>query len=304
MNRWQKAWEASELGLVLLEGDRVVYLNPAAAELLDVERDRAAGRPAAFVLRHHRLLELARGGGQEVISLQGRRLRVRARAGMVFLSDVGELEAKKQRLEEERQMLAHEFRTPVAGLAGLIELLEVEQDPEARRRALELMKAESQRLLRLAAGQGGRRAPPWSPLELRPRLERLLPAAASALWRVEHRTTADRDRVYQVLVNLVENALNYGQPPVTIRSRRLPDGRLALEVVDAGEELADYQKLFEPGSRGVHAAGVRGSGLGLALVRRIARAWGGEAYGVRLEEGNAFGVILPEEGEEDAGSAG
>jgi len=303
VNRWQEAWEASELGLVLLEGDRVVYLNPAAAELLDVERDRAAGRPAAFVLRHHRLLELARGGGQEVISLQGRRLRVRARAGMVFLSDVGELEAEKQRLEEERQMLAHEFRTPVAGLAGLIELLEVEH-PEARRRALELMKAESQRLLRLAAGQGGRRAPPWSPLELRPRLERLLPAAASALWRVEHRTTADRDRVYQVLVNLVENALNYGQPPVTIRSRRLPDGRLALEVVDAGEELADYQKLFEPGSRGVHAAGVRGSGLGLALVRRIARAWGGEAYGVRLEEGNAFGVILPEEGEEDAGSAG
>ncbi len=304
MNRWQEAWEASELGLVLLEGDRVVYLNPAAAELLDVERGGAAGRPAAFVLRHHRLLELARGGGQEVISLQGRRLCVRAREGMVFLSDVSELEAERQRLEEERQMLAHEFRTPVAGLTGLIELLESEQDPEARRRALELMKAESRRLLRLAAGQGRGSTPPWSPLELKSRLTRLLPGATAALWRVEHRTTADRDRVYQVLVNLVENALNYGQPPVVVRSRRLADGRLALEVVDAGEELADYQKLFEPGSRGVHAAGVRGSGLGLALVRRLARGWGGEAYGVKLEEGNAFGVILPEEGEEDAGSAG
>jgi len=305
LNRWREAWEESELGLVLLDGDRVVYVNPAAAGLLDVDRRTAAGRPAAFVLRHHRLLELARSGGEEVVSVQGRRLRARAVPGAVYLSEVGELERRWRELEEERKMLAHEFRTPVAGLSALLELLEHQDDPAARQQALDLMRVEVDRLLRLVSGQGLKTAPAWSPAELQPRLARLLPGAEAAIWRVEHSTTADRDRVYQVLVNLVENALKYGKPPVVVRTRRLEDGRLALEVVDAGEPLADYERLFEPGSRGVHAAGVRGSGLGLALVRRIARSWGGEAYGLREEGGNVFGVTLPEGGEgKDAGSAG
>ncbi len=304
MNRWREAWEASELGLVLLEGGRVVYLNPAAARLLDVERERVGGQPAAFVLRHHRLLELAGGGGEETLAVGGRRLRVRARAGAVFLEDVTDAERDREAVERERRMLAHEFRTPVAGLAGLLEVLRDEPAGPERERALQLLAEEVARLLRLVEGQGRARAEAWSPAELRPRLERLLPGAGAVAWQVEHRTSADPDRVYQVLVNLVENALKYGRPPVVVRTRRLADGRLGLEVLDAGPPLADYERLFEPGSRGLHAAGVRGSGLGLALVRRIARAWGGEAYGVRLKEGNAFGVVLPEEGEGDAGSAG
>ncbi|WP_456409497.1 ATP-binding protein [Oceanithermus sp.] len=301
MSRWREAWEASQQGLVLLEDGRVRYLNPAAARLLDVRREGAEGRPAAYVLRHHRLLELARGGGEATLALGGRVLHVRATGGAVFLDDATEIERTRAELEQERRMLAHEFRTPVAGLAGLLEVLRDEPEGPERERVLALMADEVARLLRLVQGQGAARAEAWSPEELRPRLVRLLPGAEAVLWQVAHRTTADRDRVYQVLVNLVENALNYGAPPVMVRTRRLEDGRLALEVVDAGGPLADYERLFEPGSRGVHAAGTRGSGLGLALVRRIARGWGGEAYGVRLEEGNAFGVTLPEEeGEVDA----
>ncbi len=301
MSRWREAWEASQQGLVLLEDGRVRYLNPAAARLLDVRREGAEGRPAAYVLRHHRLLELARGSGEATLALGGRVLRVRATGGAVFLDDATEAERTRAELEQERRMLAHEFRTPVAGLAGLLEVLRDELEGPERERVLALMADEVARLLRLVQGQGTAGAEAWSPEELRPRLARLLPGAGAVLWQVAHRTTADRDRVYQVLVNLVENALHYGAPPVMVRTRRLEDGRLALEVVDAGGPLADYERLFEPGSRGVHAAGTRGSGLGLALVRRIARGWGGEAYGVRLEEGNAFGVTLPEEeGEADA----
>ncbi|WP_457638167.1 ATP-binding protein [Oceanithermus sp.] len=294
MNPWQEAWEDSELGLVLLEGGRVVYVNPAAARLLNVEPRLVTGRPAAFTFRDHRLLELLQNGGEKTVEVLGRSLRVVARGEKVFLTDVTDISAAKRRLEEERRILTHEFRTPVAGLAGLIELLKQDLPADERKKALDLMSQEAARLLRLVEGQGRQTSAPWSPLELRERLERLLPAAAGVEWRVSGKTVAGRDQVFQVLLNLVDNALRYGRPPVLVRDRR-EEGCLLLEVVDAGPELPDYEALFEPGSRGVHAAGVRGSGLGLALVRRIARSWGGAAYGLRLEEGNAFGVSLPEE---------
>ncbi|WP_287408666.1 ATP-binding protein [Oceanithermus sp.] len=301
MNPWRAAWEASEEGVVLFDGERVRYLNPAAARLLDTDPERAAGRPAAFVLRHHRLLELRRGGGAATLTLHGRRVVARALGEALFLRDETETARTREALEQERRFLAHEFRTPVAGLLALLEVLESGPAPEEGKRALALMREEAERLLRLVEGQGQARTPPWRLDELRPRLERLLPGARTLRWSTPHPVTAGRDPVFQVLLNLVENALRYGKPPVEVRTRAPAPGVVAVEVVDAGEPLADYERLFVPGGRGVHAAGVRGSGLGLALVRRIARGWGGEAYGRRLEEGNAFGVTVPEgEGEEDA----
>ena len=307
MNPWRRAWEAAGLGVVLAEAGRVRYLNPAAARLLDADPEAAVGRPLGLVLRHHRLLELLAAGGRERLTLHGRRLEAHAVAGALFLNDVSELERVREELEHERRMLAHEFRTPVAGLAGLLEVLASGPEPGEAREALELMRAEVERLARLLHGQGGEHARPWRPDALRARLERFMPQARGVRWETELPLDADPDRVYQVLVNLVDNALRYGRPPVSVRTRPLEGGGVRLEVVDAGEELADYERLFQPGRRGLHAAGVRGSGLGLALVRRLARSWGGEAYGRRLEEGNAFGVTVPAgptREDDDAGSAG
>lgn len=299
MNPWREAWETSDEGLVLVEDGRVRYLNPVAARLLDVDAAQAVGRPAALALRHHRLLELLEGGGTARLVFRGRRLWVRAEPGRLYLRDVTEAERAREEVEQERRMLAHEFRTPVAGIVGLVEVLESDPSAAAREQALALLREEAARLLRLVEGQGQARTPPWRLDELRPRLERLLPSARTLSWATPHPLTVDRDRAFQVLLNLVENALRYGKAPVRVRTR--PQGRgVALEVVDAGPPLEDYERLFVPGRRGVHAAGVRGSGLGLALVRRIARGWGGEAYGRRLEEGNVFGVIIPEEEEVDA----
>ncbi len=299
MNPWREAWNAAAEGLVLFEGGRVAYLNPAAARMLDAGIERAVGRPAALLLRHHRLLELLESGGVVRLALHGRRVEARVEGERLFLRDVTEAERERAVLEQERRMLAHEFRTPVAGLAGLVEVLAGDSGGgEERDRALMLLRSEVERLLRLVEGQGRERTPPWRPDELRSRLERLLPEAGEVLWDTRHPVTVDRDRVFQVLLNLVENALHYGRPPVRVRTRS-DGGVVALEVVDGGGELGDYERLFVPGRRGLHAAGIRGSGLGLALVRRIARGWGGEAYGRRSGEGNVFGVTIPEEGEEE-----
>lgn len=291
MSAFREAWDEAELGLVLLREGVVYYLNPAAARMIGAEVELAEGKPPVLALRHHRLARLLQRGGAEDLKLNGRILRAWGREGRLYLRDVSQSERRRRQLEEERHELMHELRTPVAGLAGLLELLQSDMPEAERRRALELARDEAERLLRLLAGQGRESREAWLVSELAPRLAHLLPGAARLRWDTPHPISHERDRVYQILVNLVENALKYGKPPIEVRTRT-KDGRLLLEVADRGAPLADYQKIFIPGKRGVHAAGVRGSGLGLALVRRIARAWGGDAYAARVGEKNVFGVVL------------
>ena len=82
----------------------------------------------------------------------------------------------------------------------------------------------------------------------------------------------------RMIRNLLENARRHGAPPVAVSVRRAGGGA-ELWVRDAGPGVpeAEREKVFEPFYR--HAAsGGAGAGLGLALVRRIARRHGGEAY--------------------------
>lgn len=71
--------------------------------------------------------------------------------------------------------------------------------------------------------------------------------------------------------NLIENALRYAGPPVTIRTR-IEDTFVVLSVLDEGPGISegDMPRLFQPFTRGDSARGGRGTGLGLAIVKRIA----------------------------------
>jgi signal transduction histidine kinase len=93
--------------------------------------------------------------------------------------------------------------------------------------------------------------------------------------------------------NLVENAQLHGQPPIAVAIERDGDQAL-LHVADRGPVIAEDARasLFSAFYRIPGRSGPRGTGLGLALVRQIARRHGGEvAY--RPERGNCFTVSLP-----------
>ncbi|MGE6762622.1 GAF domain-containing sensor histidine kinase [Corallococcus interemptor] len=111
-------------------------------------------------------------------------------------------------------------------------------------------------------------------------------------------TTADPDRVRQVLENLVANALKHSPPgkPVEVRLQAgLPEGepRVRITVCDQGSGIPAEQlpTLFERFMRG---PGSTGLGLGLYLARRLAEAHGGTLEVVSTSRtGTCFGLSLP-----------
>lgn len=185
------------------------------------------------------------------------------------------------------RMAAHELRTPLTTLAGRVELLlDRPRDEVAYRVGLvqlqeriEALRALSEGLLSLARTD----APPiLEPVELAGTVlavaEDLRPEFRAAgktlhLDVEESWVQAEPEGIRQAALNLLQNALKYGGPQVTLWVRPLE-----LSVADDGPGPAreDWPRLLHPLERGPGVQGISGSGLGLAVVAALARRWGAE----------------------------
>ena len=111
--------------------------------------------------------------------------------------------------------------------------------------------------------------------------------------------TGDRDLLGLAVYNLIENALKFTSGKDSVEVRALEDGRtIVIEVADTGPGIAPLElgDIFEELYRGSNARGVEGSGLGLAVVQRIAALHGGKVeVRSRQEEpcGTVFTLRLP-----------
>jgi two-component system, OmpR family, phosphate regulon sensor histidine kinase PhoR len=122
------------------------------------------------------------------------------------------------------------------------------------------------------------------------------------------RASVDSQAITQCLINLVDNAIKYSRERKEIAIKVATDGngRMRIRVTDHGIGVAprDSERIFEKFTRAdtglVH--NVKGSGLGLALVRHIARAHGGDVELTSVAgEGSTFTLVLPlqQEGREE-----
>src|SRR4051795_1076620 len=232
-----------------------------------------------------------------------------------------ELEAVNARLrqvaDDQAQFLAvtaHELRTPVGVLGGSAEMLSkhwTELDDEERTSMLEGMSASAVRLRRLlgdllTASRLERRA-----LQLHPGVVTVLDVIddSVAAVHVAHpdveivvdgapdvQVRADRDRLAQAVDTLIGNALAHGASPVHISVRPAGAGSMVeVRVSDLGPGVAADMRprLFERFATGDSKGG---TGLGLFIVRELARAQGGEASyepGSAEEPAGAFVISLP-----------
>jgi signal transduction histidine kinase len=197
--------------------------------------------------------------------------------------------------------VSHEFRTPLTSLCQMSELLargRVVNDGD-RETYYRLLNAESQRLRRLVENlltfgrvDSGQMAFKSEPIELAPFIDATvsefaaaLPAAASR-FRVEPgrpglAVTGDRDALRTLLWNLIENAVKYSPDggPVTVTVSE-GSGTVSFAVTDTGMGIPprEQRRIFEKFVRGEGATErqIRGTGVGLALARAIARAHGGD----------------------------
>ena len=115
----------------------------------------------------------------------------------------------------------------------------------------------------------------------------------------ETEVPADRSHLYNILVNLMENAIKYSGPSVEIKAYALKhDGNVELHVCDTGNGISstDLKHIFKRFYRGKASKGEQpGMGLGLAYVKLLVEAHGGRISVESTEgEGSCFTIIFPQ----------
>jgi PAS domain S-box-containing protein len=216
--------------------------------------------------------------------------------------------------------MSHELRTPLNAIAGYVELMQLGIQGEvtdAQRTSLARVRANQQHLLRLindvlafAKVEAGQLELDLTPFDAAELLDTILPLVApqAAAKRIDFAVdecppglmaTGDLERVRQILLNLVGNAIKFTPPDGTVRlSCRVAGECVAFSVRDNGPGIPDDQQrsIFDPFVQVERRLSNprEGVGLGLAISADLARAMDGSiTVESTLGEGSTFTLELP-----------
>ncbi len=191
--------------------------------------------------------------------------------------------------------VGHELRTPLTSIRGYIEtLLDGDVDVDTSRRFLETARREALRLARLVDGMldfsmldlhapAARRVTEID-AAIRGALDALDPIAREndvtlrVATMLDARVRIDGDSCMHALLNVIENAIRYsGAGGIVELSVSRDDSFISVNVDDSGVgvESDDRERIFSYGERATQQDGVRGKGVGLAIVRAIVDRAGG-----------------------------
>jgi heavy metal sensor kinase len=236
----------------------------------------------------------------------------------------GLLDRVQEAFERQRRFTgdaSHQLRTPLAALLGQVEVaLRRERPSEEYKRVLGSVQKQADRLQRivesllfLARADAEAQLPQreridlalWLPNHLQtwndnPRAGDIVTVASSA-WVCAHPVLLG-----ELLNILLDNAFKHSSPgnPVTIRINKSEEV-VELSVVDVGSGISEEEipHLFEPFFRSpaVRLRGIEGFGLGLAVARRIADAFGGTlTVTSKVGHGSQFSLRFPEGSQQSA----
>ena len=231
-----------------------------------------------------------------------------------------EKEAELQALELVRSRtlflatMSHEIRTPLHGLLGAIEVLDLHEMPKPSRALLEVMRSSGELLmsvvndaLELARSEHEELVANMEPFDLAEMLHHTV-----ALHREQRASDAvavsvelvgqvgwvrgDRNRLRQILGNLLGNAIRFTEVGSVVLRVVQYEERVHFEVVDTGPGIEHVHSIWRPFSLGDSSMARKhsGTGLGLTITRALVEGLGG-FIGVMstLGEGTTFRVDLP-----------
>ena len=214
--------------------------------------------------------------------------------------------------------VSHEFRSPLAGIRQLSDMLVRGRVPDEEKRAQYylMIRRESDRLSRLvenvldfARMEDGRKEHRFEPIdtgewlrEVASEFQVTLAAGqrtlAASIQDGLPEISGDRTALTTAVQNLLDNAAKYSPESPTVWLEALEDGgRVAIRVRDRGVGIPEDERsrVFDRFYRGRELADVvKGTGLGLSLVQHIVRAHGGcVELQSRPGEGSTFTILLP-----------
>jgi signal transduction histidine kinase len=217
-------------------------------------------------------------------------------------------------------VLSHDLRTPLTAIIGYVDLMELgvpDPLPEATRQRLQRIRASANHLLYLirellvfARLDAGREELNWQEVDLR-EIAREAAVVGEPLAHERHlefrlelpespiTVRTDPDKVRQVLLNLVGNAVKYTERgEVSVDLAETEAHGAVIRVRDTGVGIAqhDLQHIFEPFWQvdPTRRSSDGGTGLGLSVVRRLVQLLGGEvSVDSAPGSGSTFTVTLP-----------
>jgi len=321
------------LGLLLIDrGGQVLWCNPEARQLLSL--DRASPRlDGGLVAVVKRVAESRQSELHELQPSDGVRLQLRAMPlgsssppaedrVICMVTDVSGRRHQEEFYRSFIQNISHELLTPLAAIAGHVANIKEcsIEEVESWRLSQDIIEREVRRLTGLTSNLLLlSRLESGVPLRLEPtNIGVVVEEAVAGLLRVAQakgielsiqspprlpRIPADRDRIKQVFINLLDNAVKYCPEGSEVQVRLQTDGEgIVVEVADDGpgippEDLPHiFDKMYRVEKEGTRA--VKGSGLGLSIVKRIVELHGGQIAVESVEgEGTTFRVRLPLAGE-------
>ena len=321
-------------GIVAVDREGAVVLwNEAAEAITGVPAAAALGRTPLEVLQRElasddegwageRLLAIQRGGEEATLSLTEAVMHdpVGAVSGRIFaFRDVSSERIVEQMKSDFVSTVSHQLRAPLTSIYGFAETLlrrDVLFGEAERETFLRYIASEAQRLtsivdtlLSIARLEAGDLHVELVPTDLREVVSEVVTNAQEAPHVNEHRfvlhlpdeplaASADREKLGQILANLVDNAVKFSPNggTVTIEAHRRA-GRVEVRVVDEGQGIPEdeRERIFSKFHRADSSPrGPSGAGLGLFIARGLVRAMGGRIWVDSAEGGgSSFAFELP-----------
>lgn len=338
-NRIQAILSSMADGVIAMDAwGRVILLNPVVEELFKITLAASRGKNILRVIRNNELekilnqaLETGRTMQKQIqiLTPEPRIFQVHVtplqnpgadRGGVVaILRDITERKLLEEMRSEFVANVSHELRTPLTSIRGFAETLldGALEDTGVARRFLKIINVEAERLsrlidelLNLSRLENHKSVPNLQPLKMEELINRVVavlqPRATEKQLTIKVEVPenfplvqADPDMIYQVLINLIDNAVSYTQSGGEIKiSASAGRDEVKVDVQDNGIGIPaeSLPRVFERFYR-VDKARSReqgGTGLGLSIVKHIIDAHHGS---VQVESevgvGSTFSFVLP-----------
>ena len=288
----------------------------AGGRLVDIAEERIQTREKGERFLHTRKIPILDADGHPVYLLGISEDITDRRTADAQIRESKELaERANQAKDDFLSRMSHELRTPLNAVLGFAQILEIEDPTPDQRESIRQILAAGRHLLglidevldvsRIATGRLSLSSEPVSVTDALTEaadLIRPLAVARGIRLRIEDadglHVLADRQRLKQVLLNLLSNGVKYNREggDILVTWALVTPDRLAIRVADTGVgiPLGAMARLFDPFDRlGAETSGVEGTGLGLALSKGLIEAMGGT---VKAESeagaGSAFTIEL------------